>query len=355
MSDLPHEEFDARICLLSGNQRNRQLLQENGGCVFLARDGRHTDGWTLWPLARQIHAFKPDLIHLWDASANHFGLPVARLCRTKTIFCSRYEVYPPTTKWGFGIDRMLASSLTKVIVPSCSIGETAGLRINPDDEKLDVIPPAIPNTNAPTISRSALLQKLRLPKSCRLIATSDPLEFGNRVRDIIWATELLKVANHEVHVFIYGDGPQREALERFRNHVHLQDRIHFLSDHQLIAETIQHLDLFWKVNGNAGTVNRILEAMRSGIPVIADDAPANRECIQHEETGYLLPIGNRAALASVTHELLKNFDRAKKVGAAAQAAIKNSYDPKLTLAKHISLYRENLGIDSLSCTNTPKP
>ncbi len=353
-SQLPASAFDARICLLSGSADEESLLRQNGGGVCLARRDRAADGWCVWPLFRQLRKFKPDVVHLWGTNALRYGLPISRLCGIETIFLSVFDAKPVAALWGFGLDRTLSRSLTKVIVPSLSIGQLAGFGSWITQDQWAVVPPAIEMANRVPISRTALLKQLRLPDHCRLIVTTDSLQFGSRVRDAIWATELLKVAGHKVQVLICGNGPQRQGIENFCRRLHLEDQIQVVTDHRLIAASLHHMDLFWNVSGVSGIVP-MLYAMRGGIPVIAANTPALRSYIQDRQTGFMVPLGDRAALASTTHDLLNHFKQAEKVGVAAQASIETDFDPQATLQKYISLYRADVDRHSPSCTNTPDP
>ena len=353
-SQLPASAFDARICLLSGSADEEKLLRQNGGRVFLARQNRKTDGWCVWPLLRQMRKFKPDVVHLWGTNAYRYGLPIARLCGIETIFVSIFDAKPVASLWGFGLDRTLSRSLTKVIVPNLSMGQMAGFGSWLTRDQWAIVPPAIEKASEAPLTRTALLKELRLPDHCRLIATTDSFQFGSRVRDAIWATELLKVAGHKMHVLICGNGPQRQRIENFCRRLHLEDQIHFVTDHRLIAASLHHIDLFWNVSEVSGIVP-MLYAMRRGIPVIAANTPVLRTYIQDQETGFMVPLGDRAALASKTHDLLNHFDRAEQVGRAAQAVIGTDFDPQATLEKYIGLYRAHFDRHSPSCTNTPDP
>ena len=147
------------------------------------------------------------------------------------------------------------------------------------------------------------------------------LRSHKRVRDVIWAGELLKVVRDDTHILILGDGPQRQALERFRDHVEIRDRVHFLGHRNDIDQILEHLDVLWLASAYEGFPNVILEAMVAGIPVVATDIPGNRDLVVHEKTGYLFPVGDRAALASWTNQLLDHSERARSMGEAGADGI----------------------------------
>ncbi len=169
------------------------------------------------------------------------------------------------------------------------------------------------------------------------------MQSGNQLRDAIWATELLKVAGNNVQVFICGEGPKRRSLEQFRNRVQLEDRIHFLDDHERINQLLEHLDIYWRLGGQWGNSSiPIIDAMRRAIPVIADASVIHRELLEHEKTGILVPCGDPASLASWTQHLLENPDQSKRIGAMGRSAVENQYDPEVTISAMTQLYKQSL-------------
>ena len=95
-------------------------------------------------------------------------------------------------------------------------------------EKIHVIPngavPAPPSCS----TRGQILAELGLPEKSRLIGLVGRLWPQKRVKDAIWAADLLKVIRDDVHLLIFGDGPHRSPLERFRDQVVIRDKVHFL-------------------------------------------------------------------------------------------------------------------------------
>ena len=53
-----------------------------------------------------------------------------------------------------------------------------------------------------------------------------------RIKDPIWATDLLKVIRDDVHLLIIGDGPQRQASDDSRDSCHVTTHVHFLGARQ---------------------------------------------------------------------------------------------------------------------------
>ncbi len=84
----------------------------------------------------------------------------------------------------------------------------------------------------------------------------------------------------------------------------------------------------------------ILEAMVSGVPVIASDAGGNAEAIVEGETGFLFPADDHRPLAAVLRALHAAPARARRMGDAARARARAEFSIERTVEKTESVYRE---------------
>ena len=95
------------------------------------------------------------------------------------------------------IDRRLARRTDRIVVNSSGVREFY-LEHGLPAEKFVVIPNAIQPSPAPGVSRDQLLAELRLPPDARLIGAVGRLWPQKRVKDLIWAADLLKVVRDDV-------------------------------------------------------------------------------------------------------------------------------------------------------------
>jgi glycosyltransferase involved in cell wall biosynthesis len=62
---------------------------------------------------------------------------------------------------------------------------------------------------------------------------------------------------------------------------------------------------------------KLIDLLSAGVPVVADAVGQNTEYIRHNETGLLVPGGDVAAMASAVLELLRDREKAERIGAQA--------------------------------------
>jgi glycosyltransferase involved in cell wall biosynthesis len=78
----------------------------------------------------------------------------------------------------------------------------------------------------------------------------------------------------------------------------------------------------------------VLEAMAAGLPAIAYNVPGGlEELIVHEETGYLIPFGQRAEFAEQLNTLIDDSEKRKKLGKRAKQRARSLFDIQITKMK----------------------
>jgi glycosyltransferase involved in cell wall biosynthesis len=113
------------------------------------------------------------------------------------------------------------------------------------------------------------------------------------------AMSLVARGRGDVMLLLVGDGPQRAALEARAVALGLSDRILFAGrvSHEAMPECYRSADLFVLPSEFDNSPNVALEAMASGLPVVATDVGGLRQYVQPAVNGELVPAGDAAALA----------------------------------------------------------
>ena len=105
----------------------------------------------------------------------------------------------------------------------------------------------------------------------------------------------------------------------------LAGRILFVGEHNPIAPWYQALDLFIAPQRWEGFGLTPLEAMASGLPVVATDVGAFSELIVDDVTGCVVKAGDAAAIIAATQPYLADPDRLAHGGRAALAHVQENF------------------------------
>lgn len=115
----------------------------------------------------------------------------------------------------------------------------------------------------------------------------------------------------------------------FRNQVgraNLSDSFVFTGMTDKVPEYLRLMDIFVLPSYREGFPRSILEAMATGLPVVATDIRGCREAVVNGETGYIVPPRDSGALTAAVESLLRDAARRKQMGSAARRLTCEKYD-----------------------------
>jgi glycosyltransferase involved in cell wall biosynthesis len=336
---LPRDEFDVHVCALTRGGPLAERLTRAGIPLTVIGKRWKLDPRAFWRLKEHVARLQPELIHCWMFAANAYGYAAARACGVRHVVIGQRCVDPWKSRLQLTIDCAMARRCSRVVVNSEGVRDFYVQQGSPT-EPMCVIPNGVALPEKPTGSRHQLLAELGLPEHVRVMGLIGRLWPQKRVKDAIWAADLLKVVRDDVHLLIIGDGPQRDRLRRFRDQCVIGDKVHFLGERGDVPRILPHLDQLWSPSGYEGQSNVILEAMAAGVPIVASDIPGTRELVLDGLTGYLVPLGDRACFAKRSLRLLNDPVLAAQFAAAARQRAVEVFSVEKMIERHATLYRE---------------
>ncbi len=147
-----------------------------------------------------------------------------------------------------------------------------------------------------------------------------------------------------IKVLIVGSGPLEGKLRSFAAELGIQDSVLFLSERNDIPEILQAMDVFVLSSLAEGISNTILEAMASGLAVVATRVGGNGELVDGGRTGFLLPAGDDSALAHTLTGYINNPEMVKKHGKNSRAKAETEFSLGEMVEAYGKLYRSIGGI-----------
>jgi glycosyltransferase involved in cell wall biosynthesis len=134
------------------------------------------------------------------------------------------------------------------------------------------------------------------------------------------AAEVLRHMPHARFV-IAGDGPERSRIETMAAELGIGSNFHLLGTTGDIPGVLSMVDLFALTSHNEASPVSILEAMSCQRPVVSTDVGSINESVVDGVTGYLVPSGDKEAMARRWIELLSNRELASKLGTRARQRV----------------------------------
>jgi glycosyltransferase involved in cell wall biosynthesis len=91
-----------------------------------------------------------------------------------------------------------------------------------------------------------------------------------------------------------------------------------------------------------GVPNGVLEGMAAGLPVVATDIPGIREAVGDGDCAILTPPGDAERMAEALIEVANSPDRARVMGQAGQARIRDEFSPEKMVRETVEWIEEGL-------------
>ncbi|HET6963705.1 MAG TPA: glycosyltransferase, partial [Acidimicrobiales bacterium] len=100
------------------------------------------------------------------------------------------------------------------------------------------------------------------------------------------------------HLWILGEGPERQALEQLAINLGVREQVHFEGVVSNPFAYVSRADLFVSASRYEGLSNAVIESLVCGTPVVATDCPSGiRETLEIGATGWLCPPEDPKALS----------------------------------------------------------
>ena len=166
----------------------------------------------------------------------------------------------------------------------------------------------------------------------RLVAEKGYPELIAAMRDVdatLWIVGERLVSDHA--------DPIQDAVAAAERDPVLKARVRFLGYRGDVPVLLRAADVFVLASHREGMPRSIIEAMLSGLPVVATDIRGAREEVVPGATGLLVPVRNIQALAGAIRQLAEQPDLRRRFGAAGRERAQALYDEAKIVSRQIQL------------------
>jgi glycosyltransferase involved in cell wall biosynthesis len=137
---------------------------------------------------------------------------------------------------------------------------------------------------------------------------------------------------------IVGDGREKQALQYEVDRRGLGKRVRLIGHRDDIPEVLKTFDLFVLPSLGEGMCNTILEAMASGLPVVATRVGGNPELVEDGITGRLVAPGDVAALTQAVEFYVRHERLRREHGGAGRARVLRGFTLDAMVQRYAALY-----------------
>lgn len=145
-------------------------------------------------------------------------------------------------------------------------------------------------------------------------------------------------AHQRLRLLIVGDGPTRAECQAMLNRAGAAHRAWLPGERGDVAQLMRAMDLFVLPSVAEGTSNAILEAMATGLPVVATSVGANTELVHPGFTGILVPPQSPDLLAAAIADYCRIPEMGARHGARARSQVIARYSLPAMARSYLAVY-----------------
>lgn len=184
---------------------------------------------------------------------------------------------------------------------------------------------------------------LGVPEEAFLVGVLGLLSEAKGHEDLFEALAARRSDLPSVHLAIAGAGDLEHRLKERVRSLGLDDSVHFLGWRDDVPRLLATLDLLAMPSHWEGMPYVLLEAMASGLPVLATDVHGCRDVVQEGVTGRLVPARDPGALGDALVGLAGDLAAADRMGQRGRAEITGTYTLDAMVDATVEVYGEALG------------
>lgn len=331
--------MDHLVVTPSGDGPLRIRFRPGVPVVALA-DGRRSGKWNALRMASLFRTYRPDVVHTrnWTCIDAIIG---ARLAGVPVVIHGEHGrgASDPdgTNKFRRRVRRLLNPLVTEFVTVSRDLAHWLTSDVGIPSAKVTHIYNGVDTDTFLPGDRHEARNALGLPDARIVIGTVGRLDPVKDHRGLIEGFGRL-AQRHDARLLIVGDGPCRAELEHLINELALSNRVHLLGERDDIPQLLRALDIFTLPSLGEGISNVILEAMATGLPVVATRVGGNPELVHDGVTGFLVARRSADALAAALHRYVENSLLVRRHGDAGRTRVVDEFSLSRMFAAYGDLY-----------------
>jgi glycosyltransferase involved in cell wall biosynthesis len=284
---------------------------------------------------------KIDLIHVHDSHAHNFAVLSAVLTNNDLPIVVSRRVDFAISPTSMSLFKYNHPKIKRILCVSQAIAEIMKPDIQ-DHSKLKVIHSGIDLKRFEAIEKAARLRKeFAIPQDHAIIGCVAALAPHKDYPTLIRTAKRMRDEGVKATFIAVGEGPSRKEIEQLIQQEQLENQVILTGFRENVPALLKEFDLFLMTSETEGLGTSILDAMASGIPVVATAAGGIVELIEHGVNGWLAPVKSDEKLAEGIKKLLDNTALADQYAAASKLKA-TAFSKEQTAKKTKEVYEEVL-------------
>jgi sugar transferase (PEP-CTERM/EpsH1 system associated) len=351
INHIPAERFRHAIVCLTDSSAFRERLTRGDVPVFALHKPPGNSPVTQFKLWRLLNRLRPDIVHTRNLGALEATLPAALagvpvrihgehgrdvddLDGTSTRRQIVRRLYKPFVHQYIALSRDLGSYLQhKIGVPPSRIAQiyngVDSTLFHPAGKNRDVVPhPDFSGFGHFVIGAVGRMQDVK-----------DQLTLA---RAFVRLIQVMPEGRQRLRLVMVGEGPLREQVRVLLAEAGVDQYAWLPGERNDVARIMRSFDLFVLPSLAEGISNTILEAMATGLPVLATDVGGNPELVQAGVTGTLVPRDDPESMARAMRAYAENAELCRRQGSEARRTVERRFGMDAMVNAYMAVYDQLL-------------
>ncbi len=346
VNHLPDDRSRHAIIALTRATDFRKRLRRSDVQVYELHKSPGKDPGLYLRLYRLLRSLRPDIVHTRNLPTLEAAV-VARLAGVRACIHSEHgwDIYDPEgrSRKYRALRRVVSPAVNRFVTVSQELERWLTGIVGVTGSKVECICNGVDMTRfdtSPPVG-PAVLPAERFPPGAVVIGSvtrfsdiKDPL---NLVRAFIAARTLEPTI--DLRLLMAGDGALRAPAQQLLDSAGAAQFAWLPGSRDDVPRLLRSVDVYALGSRREGISNTVLEAMASGLPVVATATGGNLELVQDGVTGRLVAAADPAALSQVLVDYARNPAMRAAHGAAGRARVEREYSLERMISRYEALYQ----------------
>lgn len=338
VNGLDPQRVQSSICSTAAGATLKPLVRPDVPVHELARRPGN-DPSLVWNLYNLFRRERPDIVHTHAWGTLVEGLLAARLARVPVAIHGEHGTLQ-LRAYQRVIQRVGWTAATRLLSVSSRLADRLAHETGFPRQHVAVIRNGVDLSRFTKIDRAEARTSLGLGGGTPVVATVGRLVPVKDHAMLLDAIALLRAEDVPVTLMIAGDGPLRATLTERAVQLGIDGDVRFLGHRPDVERVFAAADAFVLSSESEGLSNTILEAMASGLPVVATRVGGADEMVSEGETGLLVPAKDSREMANALRTILRDQSRRQAMGAAARARVEAEFSLAGMIERYDGLYHD---------------
>jgi glycosyltransferase involved in cell wall biosynthesis len=354
---LPDERYEKHIICMSGYGPLEQDARAAGAELHDLRYPRAGPGnrfgarmivpaaGTLLRLARLVRRISPDILHTMLPVCNIVGAIAGRMARVPHLVCTKLAL--PVYRDGSRLIRVLEDMTDPwfelVHCKSRGIADAVAETERIPRDRMRIVYNGLMSGRYGSASGRGVRAEFGIPESAFVIGMLANLnEYKGHADVLRGGTEVLRQFPDAWFLFAGRDDGIGPGLRELADSLGIGGRVIFAGERRDVPEILASMDLLVCASHQEGFSNVLLEAMATGLPIVATNVGGNPEAVDHEVTGVIVEPRAPDQLCAAMIRMASQRDNAKAMGERARERVHSLFSYEAMIAGMEAFYAEIL-------------